>query len=63
MLITLSGRTAICQLVAEVKLTGVTPLGAVSHIFEFFILFLIFGTETIDGGSVPLSLISVPGRN
>ena len=33
MLITLSRRTAICQSVAEVLLTGVAPLGAVSHIF------------------------------
>ena len=31
MLITLSRRTAICQSVAEVQLTGVAPLGAVSH--------------------------------
>ena len=30
MLITLSRRTAICQSVAEVLLTGVAPLGAVS---------------------------------
>ena len=35
MLITLSRRTAICQSVAEVKLTGVAPLGAVSYIFNF----------------------------
>ena len=28
---TLSRRTAICQSVAEVQLTGVDPLGAVSH--------------------------------
>ena len=31
MLITLSRRAAICQSVAEVWLTGVAPLGAVSH--------------------------------
>ena len=30
MLITLSRRVAICQSVAEVQLTGVAPLGAVS---------------------------------
>ena len=35
MLITLSRRTAICQSVAEVLLTGVAPLGAVSHRFNF----------------------------
>ena len=33
MLITLSCRTVICQSVAEVKLTGVAPNGAVSHRF------------------------------
>ena len=38
MLITLSRRVAICQSVAEVQLTGVTPLGAVSHRFNFFII-------------------------
>ena len=37
MLITLSRRTAICQSVAEVQLTGVAPLGAVSHRFNFLI--------------------------
>ena len=31
MLITLSRRAAICQSVAEVQLTGLAPLGAVSH--------------------------------
>ena len=31
MLIALSGRAAICQSVAEVQLTGLAPLGAVSH--------------------------------
>ena len=35
MLITLSRRTAICQSVAEVQLTGVAPFGAVSHRFNF----------------------------
>ena len=41
MLITLSRRTAICQSVAEVQLTGVAPLGAVSHRFNFFNLIII----------------------
>ena len=36
MLITLSRRTTICQSVAEVWLTAVAPLGAVSHRFNFF---------------------------
>ena len=35
MLITLSRRTDICQSVAEVYLTCVAPLGAVSHEFNF----------------------------
>ena len=35
MLITLSRRTAICQSVAEVWLTGVVPLGAVIQRFNF----------------------------
>ena len=35
MLITLSRRTAICQSVAGVYLTGLAPLGAVSHRFNF----------------------------
>ena len=35
MLITLFRRTVICQSVAEVQLTGVAPLGAVSHRFKF----------------------------
>ena len=35
MLITLSRRTAICQSAAEVYLTGVAPLGAVRHRFNF----------------------------
>ena len=34
MLITLSRRTAICYSVAEVQLTGVAPIGAVSHRFD-----------------------------
>ena len=38
MLITLSRRTAICALVAEVLLTGVVPLGAVSHRYTGVIL-------------------------
>ena len=41
MLITLSRRTAICQSVAEVQLTGVAPLVAVSHRFNFFNLIII----------------------
>ena len=36
MLITLSRRTAICQSVAEVQLTSVVTLGAVSHRFIYF---------------------------
>ena len=40
MLITLSRRAAICQSVAEVQLTGLAPLGAVSHRFIIFILFI-----------------------
>ena len=35
MLITLSRRTAICQSVGEVLLTGVASLEAVSHRFNF----------------------------
>ena len=38
MLITLSRRTAICQSVVEVWLTGVVPLGAVSDRFFYFII-------------------------
>ena len=38
MLITLPRCTAICQSVAENWLTGVAPLGVVSHRFIFFIL-------------------------
>ena len=37
MLITLSRRTAICQSVAEGKLTGVAPLGAVSNKFNLIL--------------------------
>ena len=36
MLITLPRRSAICQSVVEVYLTGVAPLEAVSHRFNFF---------------------------
>ena len=36
MLITLSRRTAVCQSVAEVELTGVAHLGAVSHRFYYY---------------------------
>ena len=39
MLITLSRRAAICQSVAQVYLTGVAPLGAVSHRFNFLKFF------------------------
>ena len=38
MQITLSRSTTICQSVAEVLLTDVAPLGAVSHRFIFFSL-------------------------
>ena len=41
MLITLSRRAAICQSVAEVQLTGLAPLGAVSHRFFFIIIIII----------------------
>ena len=44
MLITLSRRTAICQSVAEVQLTGVVPLGAVSH--RFNLIFFLVGKIT-----------------
>ena len=37
MLITLSRRAAICQSDAEVQLTGVVPLGAVSHRFNLIV--------------------------
>ena len=36
MLITLSRRAAICQSVAEIQLTGVAPLGAVSKSLNLF---------------------------
>ena len=52
MLITISLRTVICQSVAEVKLTGVAPMGAVSHTFNFNLI-LIKKTKTnqaIDPG-------------
>ena len=55
MLFTLSHRAAICQSDAEVYLTGVAPLGAVSHRFNFnffnrnttklLIIFLLKGLE------------------
>ena len=38
MLITLSRRVAICQSVAEDQLTGVAPLGAVSHRFNLILM-------------------------
>ena len=40
MLITLSRRTAICESVAEVYLTGVAPLEAVSNRFNFNLIVL-----------------------
>ena len=46
MLITLSRRTAICQSVAEVELTGVTPLRAVSHRFNFIIIIRIYTAKS-----------------
>ena len=46
MLIPLSRRTAICQSVSEVQLTGVVPLRAVSQRFNF-VKFLIFLTKTL----------------
>ena len=39
MLVILSRRTVTCQSVAEVYLTGVTPLRAVSHIFIYYIFY------------------------
>ena len=42
MLITLSRRTAICQSVSEVSLTGVAPLGAERHRFNFLKFNLMF---------------------
>ena len=41
MLIMLSCHTVICQSVAEVQLTGVTPLGAVSYRFIIIIIVVI----------------------
>ena len=41
MIITLSRRAAICQSVAEVKLTGIAPLEAVSHRFDLIIIIII----------------------
>ena len=49
MLITLSRRAAICQSVAEVQLTGVTPLGAVSHSFN---LIQLLSIRLVCGGDV-----------
>ena len=40
MLITLSRRATICQSVAEVQLTGVAPLGAVSHRFNLILILI-----------------------
>ena len=47
MLITLFCRAAICQSVAEVYLTGVGPLGAVSHRFNFFNYHLQISHESV----------------
>ena len=47
MLITLSRRTAICQSVAEVELTGVAPLGAVGHRINL-ILIIISNNSLLD---------------
>ena len=41
MLITLSRRALICQSVVEVQLTGVAPLGAVSHRLLLLLLLLL----------------------
>ena len=48
----ISRRTAICQPVAEVSLTGVAPLGAVSHRINFILLkdlnfFIVFFIFTV----------------
>ena len=49
MLITLSRRTTICHSLAEVSLTGVAPLGAVSHRFDFnFIIIIIIYIKTLS---------------
>ena len=47
MLITLSRRTAICQSVAGVYLTGLAPLGAVSHRFNFNFFLIPAGKRTL----------------
>ena len=47
MLITLSRRTAICQSVAEVKLTGVAPLGALSHRFNYLVQYILYMTASL----------------
>ena len=43
--IPLCRRTAICQSVAEVELTGVAPLGAVSHRFFFYFTMTLESSE------------------
>ena len=52
MVITLSRRASICQSVAEVKLTGVAPLGAVSHRFNFN---LTSTTDNITAGTIAIT--------
>jgi len=39
--ITLSRRTVVCQSVAEVYLIGVSPLGAVSHLFNLILIIIV----------------------
>ena len=57
MLITLSRRTAIYQSVAEVKLTDVVPLGAVSHRFNFICYYIIVARmEKVGVQMEPLQL-------
>ena len=53
MLITLSHRTAICLSASEVSLTGVTPLGAVSHRFNFFVVIAV-NSLTLKRDIVPV---------
>ena len=50
MLITLSRRTAISQSVAEVWLTGVAPLGAVSHRFNLIFFNCYIDVRTAEVG-------------
>ena len=59
MLITLSRRTAICQSVTEVYLTGVALLGAVSHRFNFNSLLSLrsYNQTSYSGRSYSESLI------